>query len=40
VSQAEEKLKYHVKHGGLAWRGYMPLGGESTHGKRDEKEGL
>jgi isopenicillin N synthase-like dioxygenase len=29
-----------VAHGGLAWRGYMPMGGEATHGRIDRKEGL
>ncbi|KAM7203471.1 hypothetical protein V8F20_004065 [Naviculisporaceae sp. PSN 640] len=36
----ETKLKYDVQSGGLAWRGYMPLGGEHTHGSLDHKEGL
>lgn len=35
-----EKEKLHVKNGGIAWRGWMPFGGENTHGKLDEKEGL
>lgn len=34
------KLRYDVRDGGLAWRGYMPPGGEHTHGKLDHKEGL
>eukprot|EP01084_Bolivina_argentea_P277530 473835_1 len=38
--QAEEKLKIHVQKGGIAWRGYMPIGGEQTHGNIDLKEGL
>lgn len=29
-----------VRYGGTAWRGYMPLGGEQTHGRTDWKEGL
>jgi isopenicillin N synthase-like dioxygenase len=29
-----------VRNGGAAWRGYMPLGGELTHGNMDWKEGL
>jgi isopenicillin N synthase-like dioxygenase len=29
-----------VREGGAAWRGYMPLGGEYTHGHLDWKEGL
>ncbi|KAE9386714.1 2OG-Fe(II) oxygenase [Gymnopus androsaceus JB14] len=36
----EEKLKVHVKNGGVAWRGYMPQGGEGTHGRIDQKEGI
>jgi isopenicillin N synthase-like dioxygenase len=36
----EEKEKMHVKNGGIAWRGWMPFGGEYTHGKLDQKEGL
>jgi len=36
----ESKMALHVKHGGLAWRGYMPIGGERTHGQLDHKEGL
>lgn len=35
-----EKLSIHVKNGGVAWRGYMPLGGEGTHGRIDHKEGV
>ncbi|KDQ59698.1 hypothetical protein JAAARDRAFT_126845 [Jaapia argillacea MUCL 33604] len=33
----EKKLALHVKKGGVAWRGYMPLGGEGTHGRVDHK---
>ncbi|KAJ7496849.1 2OG-Fe(II) oxygenase [Mycena latifolia] len=29
-----------VHSGGVAWRGYMPLGGEGTHGRVDRKEGI
>jgi isopenicillin N synthase-like dioxygenase len=29
-----------MKHGGRAWRGYFPVGGELTSGKPDLKEGL
>ncbi|THH08242.1 hypothetical protein EW146_g9056 [Bondarzewia mesenterica] len=36
----EDKVALHVKNGGVAWRGYMPLGGESTHGRTDRKEGM
>ncbi|QUC17483.1 uncharacterized protein UV8b_01724 [Ustilaginoidea virens] len=36
----EDKLALDVRAGGPAWRGYMPLGGEHTHGRLDWKEGL
>jgi isopenicillin N synthase-like dioxygenase len=36
----EQKLALHVKKGGVAWRGDMPLGGEGTHGRVDHKEGM
>ena len=36
----ETKLELDVRSGGVAWRGYMPLGGEYTHGCLDWKEGL
>jgi isopenicillin N synthase-like dioxygenase len=36
----ETKLNFDVRNGGIAWRGYMPLGGEHTHGYVDWKEGL
>ncbi|PVF92536.1 Clavaminate synthase-like protein [Serendipita vermifera] len=36
----EKKLALHVKDGGVAWRGFMPRGGEATHGFMDHKEGL
>jgi isopenicillin N synthase-like dioxygenase len=36
----EAKLALDVRAGGPAWRGYMPLGGEHTHGRLDWKEGL
>ncbi|ETW82141.1 hypothetical protein HETIRDRAFT_451742 [Heterobasidion irregulare TC 32-1] len=35
-----EKSALHVKNGGIAWRVYAPLGGESTHGRTDWKEGI
>ncbi|KAI8805137.1 2OG-Fe(II) oxygenase [Cladochytrium replicatum] len=35
----EEKEKLHIRNG-IAWRGYMPNGGEKTHGSTDNKEGL
>jgi isopenicillin N synthase-like dioxygenase len=36
----EEKLKIKMEHGGIAWRGYFPLGNELTSGKPDMKEGI
>ncbi|KAH7083411.1 hypothetical protein BKA63DRAFT_549789 [Paraphoma chrysanthemicola] len=36
----EVKKALDVRNGGAAWRGYMPLGGEQTHGHMDWKEGL
>ncbi|KAF9468448.1 hypothetical protein BDZ94DRAFT_1184148 [Collybia nuda] len=36
----EEKMVLHVKNGGVAWRGYMPYGGEGTRGRVDQKEGI
>ncbi|KID65428.1 2OG-Fe(II) oxygenase, partial [Metarhizium brunneum ARSEF 3297] len=36
----ESKMALDVHSGGVAWRGYMPLGGEHTHGRLDWKEGL
>ncbi|KZV89639.1 2OG-Fe(II) oxygenase [Exidia glandulosa HHB12029] len=36
----EEKIKLDVRQGGVAWRGYMPRGGEGTHGRTDRKEGI
>ncbi|KAK7057627.1 2OG-Fe(II) oxygenase [Favolaschia claudopus] len=35
-----DKLALDVRNGGLAWRGYMPLGGEGTRGRVDHKEGI
>lgn len=34
------KLAIRMEHGGRAWRGYFPLGGELTIGRPDHKEGL
>jgi len=34
------KMVLDVCNGGVAWRGYMPMGGEHTHGQVDWKEGL
>src|SRR5579863_5680200 len=36
----EEKLRIAMIHGGRAWRGYFPGGGELTSGSRGRKEGL
>jgi isopenicillin N synthase-like dioxygenase len=36
----EIKLELHVQKGGVAWRGFMPRGGEATHGFTDHKEGM
>jgi len=35
-----EKMRIAMKHGGSAWRGFFPVGGELTSGKPDIKEGL
>lgn len=37
---AAEKLRIHMPHGGRAWRGYFPVGGELTSGTPDLKEGI
>ena len=34
------KMAISMQHGGRAWRGYFPLGGELTSGRPDLKEGL
>src|SRR5262245_59969526 len=34
------KLTIAMAHGGRAWRGYFPVGGELTSGKPDVKEGI
>jgi isopenicillin N synthase-like dioxygenase len=36
----EEKMKIAMAHGGRAWRGFFPVGGELTSGKPDRKEGI
>ena len=36
----EEKMRIAMLHGGRAWRGYFPVGGELTSGRPDLKEGL
>ena len=35
-----EKEPIAMRHGGRAWRGWFPLGGELTSGRPDQKEGL
>jgi isopenicillin N synthase-like dioxygenase len=35
-----EKMKIAMAHGGRAWRGFFPVGGELTSGKPDIKEGV
>ncbi len=35
-----EKMRIAMAHGGPAWRGFFPVGGELTSGKPDRKEGL
>jgi isopenicillin N synthase-like dioxygenase len=35
-----EKQQIAMSHGGRAWRGWFPLGGELTRGKPDGKEGI
>lgn len=36
----EEKAHISMEHGGRAWRGWFPLGGELTSGEADAKEGI
>lgn len=36
----ETKLAIRMERGGLAWRGFFPLGAELTSGRPDQKEGL
>jgi isopenicillin N synthase-like dioxygenase len=36
----EEKAEISMAHGGRAWRGWFPVGGELTSGVPDHKEGL
>ena len=36
----DEKAAIAMAHGGVAWRGWFPLGGELTSGMPDQKEGL
>jgi len=36
----EEKARIAMPHGGRAWRGWFPLGGELTSGRPDWKEGV
>ncbi len=35
-----DKMRVAMLHGGRAWRGYFPVGGELTSGRPDLKEGL
>jgi len=35
-----EKARIDMKHGGRAWRGWFPVGGELTSGRPDMKEGV
>jgi len=36
----DKKFEIAMKHGGRAWRGYFPVGGELTSGRPDLKEGV
>lgn len=36
----DQKMQIDMKRGGIAWRGYFPVGGELTSGKPDLKEGI
>ena len=38
LQSESEKLRIAMSRGGRAWRGYFPVGGELTSGKRDRKE--
>ena len=40
AQDVETKLEVRMALAGKAWRGYFPVGGELTSGKRDVKEGL
>ncbi len=40
VQPPAEKMRVAMLHGGRAWRGYFPVGGELTSGRPDLKEGL
>jgi isopenicillin N synthase-like dioxygenase len=40
VRPEHEKERIAMTHGGRAWRGWFPLGGELTRGKPDGKEGI
>jgi isopenicillin N synthase-like dioxygenase len=37
---ASEKARIGMDHGGAAWRGWFPVGGELTSGRPDDKEGI
>ncbi|NLA37741.1 MAG: isopenicillin N synthase family oxygenase, partial [Actinobacteria bacterium] len=36
----DEKARISMERGGIAWRGWFPLGGELTSGVADHKEGI
>lgn len=36
----DEKAAIAMRHGGAAWRGWFPVGGELTSGRPDRKEGI
>lgn len=36
----DTKMRIRMGHGGRAWRGYFPVGGELTSGVPDDKEGI
>jgi isopenicillin N synthase-like dioxygenase len=38
--KTERKLDIRMEKGGLAWRGYFPVGSELTSGQPDQKEGI
>lgn len=40
VRSEEEKAAIAMEHGGRAWRGWFPVGGELTSGVPDRKEGI
>src|SRR5262249_49915935 len=40
AEDVETKMEMRMAHGGRAWRGYFPVGGELTSGQPDLKEGI